>query len=71
MYDGLFRQFISFTMEDPRHITCCTHLRFMAKNIKRIGDHVTSIAEQIIFIVTCEMPSEPRDKADEKSSFKT
>ena len=70
MYNGLFRQFITFMMEDPRNITGCMHLHFMAKNIERMGDHVTSIAEQVIFIVTGELPSEPRDKADETSSFK-
>ena len=70
MYNGLFRQFVTFMMEDPRNITGCMHLHFMAKNIERMGDHVTSIAEQVIFIVTGEMPSEPRDKADVTSSFK-
>ena len=70
MYNGLFRQFITFMMEDPRNITGCMHLHFMAKNIERIGDHVTSIADQVIFIVTGALPSEPRDKADETSSFK-
>ena len=70
MYNGLFRQFITFMMEDPRNITGCMHLHFMAKNIERIGDHVTSIAEQVIFIVTGVLPSEPRHKADETSSFK-
>lgn len=70
MYNGLFRQFITFMMEDPRNITGCMHLHFMAKNIERIGDHVTSIAEQVIFIVTGALPNEPRDKADVTSSFK-
>ena len=70
MYNGLFRQLITFMMEDPRNITGCMHLHFMAKNIERMGDHVTSIAEQVIFIVTGALPSEPRDKADKTSSFK-
>ena len=70
MYNGLFRQFITFMLEDQRNITGCMHLHFMAKNIERMGDHVTSIAEQVIFIVTGEVPSEPREKADETSSFK-
>ena len=56
MYNGLFRQFVTFMMEDPRNITGCMHLHFMAKNIERMGDHVTSIAEQVIFLVTGEMP---------------
>ncbi len=70
MYNGLFRQFITFMVKDQRNITGCMHLHFMAKNIERMGDHVTSIAEQVIFIVTGEVPSEPREKADETSSFK-
>ena len=70
MYNGLFRQFITYRMEDPRNITGCMHLHFMAKNIERMGDHATSIAELVIFIVTGAFPSEPLDKADETSSFK-
>ena len=56
--------------KDPGNITGCLHLHFMAKNVERMGDHVTSIAEQVIFIVTGELPNEPRGKADETSSFK-
>jgi phosphate transport system protein len=51
-YNGLFRELLTYMMEDPRTITAGTHLMFMAKNIERIGDHVTNIAELIVFRVT-------------------
>jgi phosphate transport system protein len=51
MYTGLFRELITFMMEDPRTITACTHLMFMAKNVERIGDHATNIAETLHFLV--------------------
>ena len=64
MYNALFREFLTFMMEDPRNITSCMHLHFMAKNIERMGDHVTSIADQVIYLVTGEMPDETRPKSD-------
>ena len=67
-YTGLFREFLTYMMEDPRNITACMHLHFIAKNIERMGDHVTSIAEQVVFVVTGEMPKEKRDKADNTST---
>lgn len=68
LYNGLFREFLTHMMEDPRNITACMHLHFMAKNIERMGDHVTSIAEQVVFLVTGEMPSEAREKGDKTST---
>lgn len=68
MYNALFRQFLTYMMEDPRNITGCMHLHFIAKNIERMGDHVTSIGEQVIFLVTGEMPDEARPK-DDKTAF--
>ena len=62
MYNALFREFLTFMMEDPRNITACMHLHFIAKNIERMGDHVTSVAEQVIYLVTGELPEDPRDK---------
>ena len=62
MYAALFREYLTFMMEDPRNITPCMHLHFMAKNIERMGDHVTSIAEQVIYLVTGEMPENDRPK---------
>ncbi|WP_417242789.1 phosphate signaling complex protein PhoU [Celeribacter sp.] len=64
MYNGLFREFLTFMMEDPRNITACMHLHFIAKNIERMGDHATSVAEQVIYLVTGEMPDDPRPKGD-------
>ncbi|MGR3713588.1 MAG: phosphate signaling complex protein PhoU [Shimia sp.] len=63
MYNALFREFLTFMMEDPRHITPCMHLHFIAKNTERMGDHVTSIAEQVIYVVSGSMPEEARPKA--------
>ena len=67
MYNALFREFLTFMMEDPRNITACMHLHFIAKNIERMGDHVTSIAEQVIYLVTGSTPDESRQKADQTS----
>jgi phosphate transport system protein len=64
MYNALFREFLTYMMEDPRNITACMHLHFIAKNIERMGDHATSIAEQVIYLVTGEMPEESRPKGD-------
>ncbi len=64
MYNALFREFLTFMMEDPRNITACMHLHFIAKNTERMGDHVTSIAEQVVYLVTGEMPEDKRPKAD-------
>ncbi|QXT38361.1 phosphate signaling complex protein PhoU [Gymnodinialimonas ceratoperidinii] len=62
MYSALFREYLTHMMEDPRHITTCMHLHFMAKNIERMGDHVTSVAEQVIYLVTGEIPGDERLK---------
>lgn len=64
MYNALFREFLTFMMEDPRQITPCMHLHFMAKNIERMGDLTTNMAEQVIYLVTGEMPDEDRPKGD-------
>ncbi|MBJ3762950.1 phosphate signaling complex protein PhoU [Maribius pontilimi] len=64
MYNALFREFLTFMMEDPRNITACMHLHFIAKNIERMGDHVTSIADQIVYSVTGQKPEESRRKGD-------
>lgn len=67
MYNGLFRELLTFMAEDPRNITACMHLHFIAKNIERMGDHVTAIAEQVIYLVTGERPNDARAKADTTS----
>ena len=68
MYNALFREFLTFMMEDPRNITPCMHLHFMAKNTERMGDLVTNIAEQVVYLVTGETPDESRPKEDKSSS---
>jgi len=67
-YTGLFRELLTYMMEDPRNITPCTHLLFMAKNIERIGDHATNIAENTWFLINGDQPLPPRDKRDETST---
>ncbi|MCR6497001.1 phosphate signaling complex protein PhoU [Thermomonas sp. S9] len=68
LYTGLFRELLTYMMEDPRAITPCTHLLFMAKNIERIGDHATNIAENIWFLVHGENPLPEREKRDESNT---
>jgi phosphate transport system protein len=51
MYVSLFRELLTYMMEDPRRITPCTHLLFIAKNLERIGDHITNVSETIYFVV--------------------
>lgn len=70
MYNALFRELLTFMMEDPRNITACTHLHFIAKNVERMGDLVTNMAEQVIYLVTGEMPEEDRPK-DDRTAFVT
>ena len=62
VYTGLFRELLTYMMEDPRTITACTHLLFMAKNIERAGDHVTNIAELVSFRQTGKTFAEARPK---------
>ena len=52
--DSVFRDLLTFMMEDPRNISFCTHLLFVSKNIERIGDHATNIAETVVYLVTGE-----------------
>jgi len=62
-YNSVFREIITFMMEDPRMITACTHLHFIAKNIERIGDHCTNMAEVVHFLATGEDILSERPKA--------
>ena len=62
VYTGLFRELLTYMMEDPRTITACTHLLFMAKNIERGGDHVTNIAELVSFRIAGHGFDEARPK---------
>ena len=65
--DSVFRDLLTFMMEDPRNISFCTHLLFCSKNIERIGDHATNIAETVVFLVTGE--SLPVERPKGKSAF--
>ena len=67
-YTALFRELLTYMMEDARAITPCTHLLFMAKNIERVGDHATNIAENVWFLVKGEEQLPPRDKRDESNT---
>ncbi len=62
IYNALFRELITYMMEDPRNITPCTHLLFIAKNLERIGDHTTNIAETIYYAVEGEVIPDVRPK---------
>ena len=64
MYTSLFRELLTYMMEDPRNITPCTHLLFCAKNIERIGDHATNVAEAVYYVVTGEQLPTERPKED-------
>jgi phosphate transport system protein len=64
MYTSLFRELLTYMMEDPRNITACTHLLFCAKNIERIGDHATNIAETVYYVVTGDQMPPDRPKED-------
>lgn len=64
MYNTLFRSLLTHMMEEPHSISACMHLHFIAKNIERMGDHTTSIAEQVIYLVTGELPDDDRPKGD-------
>jgi phosphate transport system protein len=64
LYNALFRELITYMMEDPRNITPCTHLLFIARNLERIGDHATNVAETVYYAVKGEVLKESRPKGD-------
>ena len=68
MYNSLFREMLTYMMEDPRNIGLCTHLLFGAKNIERIGDHTTNIAENVHYLVHGVPIADDRPKGDKTSS---
>ncbi len=70
LYTSLFRELLTYMMEDPRRITACTHLLFAAKNIERIGDHATNIAETVHYLVVGELIADERPKSDTTSVAK-
>ncbi|HYD30485.1 MAG TPA: phosphate signaling complex protein PhoU [Azospirillaceae bacterium] len=67
LYTSLFREVLTYMMEDPRNITPCTHVLFMAKNLERIGDHATNIAETLHYMVRGKSLTEERPKGDNSS----
>ena len=67
-HTSLFRELLTYMMEDPRNITACTHLLFIAKNVERIGDHTTNISEHIHFMVRGGEPENARIN-DDLSSY--
>jgi phosphate transport system protein len=68
MYNSLFRELLTYMMEDPRNIGLCTHLLFAAKNIERVGDHTTNIAEDVHYLVHGVALPDDRPKGDDTAS---
>jgi len=68
MYNSVFRELLTYMMEDPRNIGLCTHLLFGAKNLERIGDHTTNIAETVYYLVHGNSITDDRPKGDKTSS---
>jgi phosphate transport system protein len=69
LFTSLFRELLTYMMEDPRSIGFCTHLLFCAKNLERVGDHATNIAETIHYVITGHNLTAERPKADESSTI--
>jgi phosphate transport system protein len=69
LYNTIFRELITYMMEDARNITACTHLLFIAKNLERIGDHTTNIAELTYYAITGENLPDFRPKGDTTSTY--
>ncbi|MEI7599334.1 MAG: phosphate signaling complex protein PhoU [Aestuariivirga sp.] len=70
LYNSIFRELLTYMMEDPRNISLCTHLLFGAKNMERVGDHATNIAENIYYLVHGKPLSEGRPKKDVTSGMR-
>ena len=71
MYTSLFRELLTYMMEDPGTVTSGVHLLFCAKNIERVGDHVTNIAELVYYMVEGRTFADERNKADTTSVFRS
>jgi phosphate transport system protein len=70
LFTSLFREPLTYMMEDPRSIGFCTHLLFCAKNLERVGDHATNIAETTHYVITGDMLAAERPKADESANLR-
>ncbi|MBM3528112.1 MAG: phosphate signaling complex protein PhoU [Alphaproteobacteria bacterium] len=66
---SLFRELLTYMMEDPRNITFCIHLMFCAKNIERMGDHATNIAETVHYMIEGRQIADQRPKGDDTKAF--
>ena len=71
IYNSLFRELLTYMMEDPRNISFCMHLMFCAKNIERMGDHATNIAETVYYMVEGNPIADERPKGDTTASQRT
>jgi phosphate transport system protein len=69
LYTSVFRELLTYMMEDPRMIGVCTHLLFATKNIERIGDHTTNVAENIYYLVKGKLLKDERPKRDSTSTM--
>lgn len=69
LHNTMFREMLTYMMEQPQNITPCMHLMFIAKNVERMGDHATGIAEQIIYLVDGALPDDDRQKGDETAYY--
>jgi len=69
LYNTIFRELVTYMMEDARSITACTHLLFIAKNLERIGDHSTNVAELTYYAVTGQSLPDFRPKGDQTSAY--
>lgn len=69
LHNTMFREMLTYMMEQPQNITPCMHLLFIAKNVERMGDHTTGIAEQIIYLVDGSLPDDGRQKGDETAFY--
>lgn len=69
MYTSIFRELLTYMMEDPRYISLCTHLLFGARNLERVGDHTTHIARNVHFLITGDVMHENRPKSDDTSDI--
>ncbi|MCY4005519.1 MAG: phosphate signaling complex protein PhoU [Rhodobacteraceae bacterium] len=65
MHGSLFREFVTYMLEDPTIVTPILHLLFVAKNVERIGDHATGIAEQCVYLITGRIPDDERQRHED------
>jgi phosphate transport system protein len=71
LYDAIFRELLTYMMGDPRTITACAHLLFVAKNLERIGDHATNIAETVFYLVTGSTLPTDRPRGRQEAEIET